>query len=81
MSNETVVYHPKLNAARAVPTSRVEEWAGMGWLTDRPEHITDESVPRVAPTEEEPPVVENEPVVVTATDDTPVTGDDEDATA
>lgn len=80
MSNETVVYHPKLNAARAVPTSRVEEWAGMGWLTDRPEHITDESVPRVAPTDEEPPV-ENEPVVVTATDDTPVTGDDEDATA
>lgn len=77
MSNETVVYHPNLDVARAVDTGAVEEWAAMGWLTDRPGHITDDAVPRDVAGPGESPASEdtaNDGGLVTASDDPSITG-------
>ena len=77
MSNETVVYHPNLDVARAVDTGAVEEWAAMGWLTDRPDHITDDAVPRDVAGPGESPGAEdtaNDGGLATASDDPSITG-------
>lgn len=77
MSNETVVYHPNLDVARAVDTGAVEEWAAMGWLTDRPDHITDDAVPRDVAGPGESPTAEDtasDGDLVTASDDPSITG-------
>ena len=77
MSNETVVYHPNLDVARAVDAGAVEEWAAMGWLIDRPEHITDDSVPRDVAGPGESPTAEDtasDGGLVTASDDPSITG-------
>ena len=77
MSNETVVYHPNLDVARAVGTGAVEEWAAMGWLTGRPAHITDDAVPRDVAGHGEPPAAEDtasDGDLVTASDDPSITG-------
>ena len=77
MSNETVVYHPNLDVARAVDAGAVEEWSAMGWLTDRPDHITDDSVPRDVAGPGESPTAEDtasDGGLVTASDDPSITG-------
>ena len=77
MSNETVVYHPNLDVARAVDAGAVEEWSAMGWLTDRPDHITDDSVPRDVAGPGESLTAEDtasDGGLVTASDDPSITG-------